>query len=133
MANLQKWAQVKTFTTYRGKLTALCNVPNTLKTWSDVEKARNEPISKDVFSASMAMIGKRYNKPIDIDLAAFYYKELQGHCGNSEYIAAFEDFMRSREFISNFLPYIIDHVKQQRMDGPDPIVMTLKEKGFYAS
>jgi hypothetical protein len=106
---------------------APCNVAG-MHSYDEILLLRQEPIGVDAMTETLSLACYRFNAALNSALISYYAKILERECGKTEYLAAFEDFMRTKVFFADFLPWILNHVKEQRENGPDLINLSLQEK-----
>lgn len=99
---------------------AECNNPSTELSLEQIKALRNEPINPDAFSAMIALFEERFNKkPMSDEAAMLYYRQLNQHMGNSEFLAACEALTLIQFNWQDFIPLLKEQVDMQRENGPD--------------
>ncbi len=131
MSNLATITQQAPQSAYRGRTTALCNIPNKLTKWSDIEADRNTKVDFKSYAAVFTLFCERHNRKFSSQLVEAYYEAICSKMGNSEFLAAARDLLTEECLFADFLPYLVEHVRAQRTNGPDPVSMSMKEAGYY--
>lgn len=109
----------QTLATEKGLTVAPCNRAGTRLKLETIKAMRAEKIDPDEFADAMALICERFDRELSAGLLRQYYAAINEVMGALEFQAAFKDFWGTKMFFADVCPYFINHVKQQRENGPD--------------
>ena len=110
-----------------GNEIAICNHPDTKLSVEEVKQMRGTDIDHELFLDHLKMIFTRFQKDLSIEYFQYAYKILNAEMGNAEFAAAAKHLSKTSFYLSDLIPKLIEHVELQREEGPDLLILHLKE------
>jgi len=110
-----------------GNEIAICNHPDTKLSVEEVKQMRETDINQELFLDHLKMIFERFQKELTIQYFRYAYKTLNAEMGNAEFAAAAKHLSKTSFYLSDLIPKLIEHVQLQREEGPDLLLLHLKE------
>jgi hypothetical protein len=114
---------------WSGSYIARCNWNGSGMTSSQIQQARAQPIEREAYADAMTLWQERFDREMSAPLMQFNYELLASEMGQTEFVAAFRDAMATKMFFADLIPFLIEHVKKQRDDGPDLWALDFAEVG----